>query len=118
MPRSKNTTVTVAAEPSGPRDVPADYFDDEWTEIFPEHALITDTAKALLVTAERLGYDPARAVHAIDAGFRVPHLVADTVEYPDAPSSDGTRTVHTPLAALDKGALPESDPPQATDAPT
>lgn len=95
------------------RDVATDYHDDDWVEVFPADGLIAETCVALLETADRLGYDPGPAVHAIGGGFRVPRLVADTVEYPTQPAPREPQIVPTPMAALDKGAIR-----LATDAPS
>lgn len=100
---------TPPAEPAGPRDVPSDYFDDAWVEIYPEHGLVGDTARALLDAAGRLGYDAPRAVVAVSGGFRTLIDVLAVTELPSVPSSDGHRVTATPLAALGKGAVPDGD---------
>lgn len=112
MPRK--ATRVAPAEQVGPREVALDYYDDDWVEIYPEQCLFVDTARALLDTASSLGYDPARAVHAVADGFRVPQLVAATVVFPTEPSPQHQRVVRTPQSAVEKGAIP--DAPTATDA--
>lgn len=92
-----------------PRDIPTDYHDDRWVEIFPPSGLHGDYARALLAAAERIGYDPGRAVVSISGAFRVPDDVAAATDFPDVPTSTGHQATPTPLAALDLGAVP--DPP-------
>lgn len=117
MPRPRRSTAIPDVSVSGPRDVPSDYFDDQWVEIYPEDGLGPAYARAFLTQAELMGYDPHRAVHAVSGGFRVPADLLEATVLPDAAPPAGEVPMPTPKEALDRGAiLTDADEPEALQA--
>lgn len=98
MPRKKPAPATPAVLPEPDSD--------DWVEILPSSGMMRETARALLVAAETLGLDPARAVHSIFGGFRVPGSVLDAATLPTEPTPVAPQTAATPLAAIKAGASP------------
>lgn len=81
MPRAK----AASSDTTGPKEVPSDYFDDAWIEIYPQHGDAQATARALLDAAGRVGYrEPERAVHAISGGYRTLPDVLTATDLTDA----------------------------------
>lgn len=77
---------------------------DEPVEVYPEQAMIRDTARALLDAAERLGQRP-EVVESILNGFRAPADVVAATIWPVHPSYTGRSVGDAPRAAAVLGAI-------------